>query len=231
MSLAQGELCDIQRDAEGWSAVRLLEWTNREFYGRVALPSSFGAEGVVILDMSSRAGLKFDLFTLDTDFLFPQTYALMREIEQRYQIVIERVRTPMTPEMQAVTYGEALWARDPNLCCQIRKVEPLKGKLKSYAAWISGIRREQARSRANAAKIAWDGQFDLVKVNPLADWTWTQVWEYIRANDVPYNSLHDQNYPSVGCTHCTRAVTPGEDMRAGRWPGFSKKECGLHGKG
>lgn len=230
MSLSQGELRDIQQEAENWSAVRLLEWANWQFTGQVALPSSFGAEGVVILDMSLRAGLKFDLFTLDTGFLFPETYALMKEIEQRYQIVIERIRTSITPEMQIAMYGDALWARDPNLCCQIRKVDPLRSKLKPYAAWISGIRREQALTRANAAKIGWDRKFNLVKVNPLADWTWTEVWDYVRANNVPYNSLHDQNYPSVGCTHCTRAVAPGEDLRAGRWAGFSKTECGLHGK-
>lgn len=231
MNVTEHELDEIRREAESWSAGKLLAWANQQFHGRVALPSSFGAEGMVLIDMSLRAGLKFDVFTLDTDFLFPQTYALMDEIERRYQIAIERVRSSLTPEMQAEEHGEALWARDPNLCCQIRKVEPLKAKLRRYAAWITGIRREQSPTRTRAAKVGWDAKFNLVKVNPLADWIGDQVWKYIRMNNVPYNPLHDQNYPSIGCTHCTRAVAPGEDMRVGRWPGFAKTECGLHEKG
>lgn len=228
MKITEVELREVERQAEGWSARKLLEWANRRFERRVALPSSFGAEGVVIVDMAERAGLRFDLFTLDTDFLFPETYELMRVIEERYHFEIGRVRPLLTPEAQAAAHGEALWGRDPNLCCQIRKVEPLKAKLKAYDAWISGIRREQSATRANTVKVGWDAKFGLVKVNPLADWTWAQVWEYIRENKVPYNPLHDKNYPSVGCTHCTRAVEAGEGMRAGRWPGFAKAECGLH---
>lgn len=231
VNVSESELDEIRQEAESWSAGELLEWVNRQFRERVALPSSFGAEGMVLIDMSARAGLKFDLFTLDTDFLFPQTYALMDEVENRYPIGIERIRPALTPEMQVEKHGEALWARDPNLCCQIRKVEPLKAKLRGYRAWISGIRREQSATRANTAKVGWDAKFNLVKVNPLADWTGAQVWDYIRTNRVPYNPLHDQNYPSIGCTHCTRAVAPGEDMRAGRWPRFAKTECGLHEKG
>jgi phosphoadenosine phosphosulfate reductase len=110
----------------------------------------------------------------------------------------------------------------------LRKVEPLKAKLAGLSAWVTGIRRDQAPTRANAKKIEWDKSFGLVKCNPLADWTWESVWEYIRAHDVPYNPLHEQNYPSIGCVQCTRQVQPGEDPRAGRWSGFAKKECGLH---
>lgn len=231
VELSETELQSIQQKAESWSAPALLEWANRQFRGKAALPSSFGAEGVVIVDMVFRAGLKFDLFILDTGFLFPETYGLIEEIEKRYRIAIERVRPSMTPQMQGAAHGEALWARDPNLCCEIRKVEPFEAKLKEYKAWISGIRREQSATRANAAKVGWDAKFKLVKVNPLADWTWVQVWDYIRANNLPYNPLHDRSYPSVGCTPCTRPVTVGESMRAGRWPGFFKTECGLHGRG
>lgn len=231
MEISGTELQNIQQLADSWSARELLEWANRQFCGRVALPSSFGAEGVVIIDMVFSAGLKFDLFTLDTGFLFPETYGLIEEIEKRYHVAIERVLPSMTPQMQAAAHGEALWTRDPNLCCEIRKVRALEAKLKSYEAWISGIRREQSPTRANAAKVGWDTKFKLVKLNPLADWTWAQVWDYIRANSLPYNPLHDRSYPSVGCTHCTRPVAAGESMRAGRWPGFSKTECGLHGRG
>jgi len=110
----------------------------------------------------------------------------------------------------------------------LRKVEPLKAKLGTLTAWATGIRRDQAATRANAKKIEWDEKFGLVKMNPIADWTWEAVWEYIREHNVPYNPLHEQNYPSIGCTYCTRQVQPGEDPRAGRWSGFAKKECGLH---
>ncbi|HJY85489.1 MAG TPA: phosphoadenylyl-sulfate reductase [Candidatus Acidoferrales bacterium] len=124
-----------------------------------------------------------------------------------------------------------LWSRKPDLYCELRKVLPLEKKLAELSAWITGIRREQAPTRANARKLEWHTKFGLVKLNPLADWSSVEVWEYIRANRVSYNPLHDQNYPSIGCTHCTRPVLPGEDPRAGRWAGFSKTECGLHGKG
>jgi phosphoadenosine phosphosulfate reductase len=145
-------------------------------------------------------------------------------------VTIERVFPLLTPEEQARVYGEALWKRNPDLCCNARKVEPLRRKLSQLDAWITSIRRDQTAARAGVRKIQWDEKFDLVKINPLADWTSKQVWRYIVAHDVPYNSLHDQNYPSIGCTHCTRAIRAGEDPRAGRWPGFAKTECGLHQK-
>ncbi|MFN3682061.1 MAG: phosphoadenylyl-sulfate reductase, partial [Nitrospira sp.] len=118
--------------------------------------------------------------------------------------------------------------RDPDLCCRLRKVEPLIDVLKSFDAWITGIRRDQAPSRAQAGLIEWDAKFGLVKVNPLARWTWSDVWTYITLYEVPYNSLHDRNYPSIGCVHCTKPVKPGEDLRSGRWQGLAKTECGLH---
>jgi len=183
-----------------------------------------------VIDIASRVHKDFRLFTLDTEFLFPETYNLMDRVEQRYGITIERVFPLLTPEEQARAYGEALWKRNPDQCCNLRKVEPLRRKLSQLDAWITSIRRDQTVARAGVRKIQWDEKFGLVKINPLADWTSKQVWRYIVAHDVPYNSLHDQNYPSIGCTHCTRAVGAGEDPRAGRWPGFAKTECGLHQK-
>jgi phosphoadenosine phosphosulfate reductase len=168
------------------------------------------------------------VFTLDTDFLFPETYELISHIEERYGIQVERVRTPITPDQQADKFGEALWMTNPDHCCAVRKIDPLTERLKSSSAWITGIRRQQSITRANAPKLEWDTRFGLVKANPLADWTEVQVWEYIREHQVPYNPLHDRGYPSIGCTHCTRAVLPGEDPRAGRWSGLEKTECGLH---
>ncbi len=217
-------------DREDWGAEELLRWALEHYHPEVALASSFGAEDVVLIDLAAREREAFRVFTLDTDFLFPETYELIEKIERRYVITVERSRASLTPSEQASVYGDALWARQPDICCQLRKVEPLKQKLAQLRAWVTGIRREQAPTRANAKKLEWDAAFGLVKLNPLADWTWTQVWDYIRAHDVPYNPLHDRSYPSIGCIHCTRPVQPGEDPRAGRWSGFTKTECGLHVK-
>jgi phosphoadenosine phosphosulfate reductase len=221
----------IQAAAEGWSAEALVRWALREFRPQVAIASSFGAEDVVLIHLAVRTGEGFGVFTLDTDFLFPETYALIETIEQRYGVRVERCHSGLSPEEQAQRHGEALWTRDPDLCCKLRKVEPLKKKLSTLEAWVTGIRREQAPTRAHARKVEWDAKFGLVKLNPLADWTWDQVWEYIRAHKVPYNPLHERNYPSIGCTYCTRPVKPGEGLRAGRWSGFEKSECGLHSAG
>jgi phosphoadenosine phosphosulfate reductase len=215
-------------DTESWNAPQVLHWGLNEFHPRVALATGFGAEGMVLIDMAARIRVDFRVFTLDTDFLFPETYALAERIEKHYGIKIERCRPQLTPEQQARKYGEALWSFDPDRCCALRKVEPLRRKLSELSAWATGIRRDQASTRAQARKVEWDEKFGLVKLNPLADWTLERVWDYIHRHQVPYNPLHDRNYPSIGCTHCTRPVMPGEDSRAGRWPGFQKTECGLH---
>ncbi len=224
------EIAQRQAEAERWSAQELVSWGLAEFHPRVVIASSFGAEDVVLIDMAGRAPSPFRVFTLDTDFLFAETYALIEQIEQRYGIQVERCRSALTPEEQARQYGEALWSSQPDQCCNLRKVQPLKAKLQEFDAWITGIRRDQAPTRKGARKLEWDAKFELAKLNPLADWTWDQVWDYIRTHHVPYNPLHDQNYPSIGCTYCTRPVLPGEDPRAGRWSGFQKTECGLHAK-
>ena len=227
MGSLEQQVTELQRDAEGWNAQQTLRWGISTFGQSVALACSFGAEDVVLIDMGSRLS-KFRVFTLDTDFLFPETYALIDEIEARYGVEVERTRPELTPEAQAARYGPALWVSRPDACCQLRKVEPLKKKLSGLAAWVTGVRRDQAPTRANTCKLEWDAKFGLAKLNPLADWNWLEVWEYIRANNVPYNPLHDRDYPSIGCTYCTRPVKPGEDPRAGRWSGFAKTECGLH---
>jgi phosphoadenosine phosphosulfate reductase len=183
---------------------------------------------MVLIDMASRVRKDFRLFTVDTEFLFAETYNLMDKIEERYGITIERAFSVLSPEEQEHSHGAALWTRDPDLCCNLRKVEPLRRKLTELSAWITSIRRDQTAARATARKIEWDEKFGKVKINHLVDWTSKQVWRYIHDHDVPYNALHDQDYPSIGCTHCTRAVRPGEDPRNGRWPGFAKTECGLH---
>ena len=221
-------LVEVQAAAEGWSAEQVLAWAAREFGDKAALASSFGAEDAVLIDISCKIDAPFAVFTLDTDFLFPETYELISRIEEKYGISVERLRPNLTPDSQAREFGDELWKTQPDLCCQMRKVEPLTQRLKASSAWITGIRREQSPTRANARKLEWDAKFGLVKLNPIADWTEIQVWEYIHSRNVPYNPLHDRGYPSIGCTHCTRAVLPGEDPRAGRWSGFAKTECGLH---
>ena len=218
----------VQLEAEGWSAEQVLLWGLREFHPRAAIASSFGAEDVALIDIAARVRPDIRVFTLDTDFLFAETYELIEKIEKKYGLRVERVKSRLTPELQAADFGAKLWTIDPNKCCELRKVEPLKAKLGTLTAWATGIRRDQAATRANAKKIEWDEKFGLVKMNPIADWTWDNVWQYIREHDVPYNPLHEQNYPSIGCTYCTRQVQPGEDPRAGRWSGFAKNECGLH---
>jgi phosphoadenosine phosphosulfate reductase len=218
----------LQTTAEAWSPERVLRWSFETFGSSVAISSAFGAEGMVLIDIASRVSQNFRLFTLDTEFLFPQTYNLMDQVEQKYGITIERVYSLLSPEEQERVHGPALWQRHPDQCCNLRKVEPLRRKLAELQAWITSIRRDQTATRAGAGKIEWDEKFGLVKINPLADWNSKQVWQYIRAHDTPYNALHDRSFPSIGCTHCTRAVRPGEDPRAGRWSGTSKTECGLH---
>jgi phosphoadenosine phosphosulfate reductase len=222
------QIAELQSRATPWGPDQTLAWAFETFGNRVAISSAFGAEGMVLIDLASRVQRDFRLFTIDTEFLFPETYALMDRIEQRYGIAVEKVYSMCSPEEQERTHGAALWSRDPDRCCNLRKVEPLRRKLNELDAWITSIRGDQTAARAGARKIEWDEKFGLVKVNPIVDWTSKQVWRYIQQHDVPYNSLHDQSYPSIGCTHCTSPVRPGEDPRAGRWPGFAKTECGLH---
>lgn len=225
---AQTLITDVANDAEAWSPHRALAWAFETFGCDVAISSAFGAEGMVLIDMASRIKKDFRLFTVDTEFLFPETYNLMDKIESKYGITIERVYPSLSPEEQERVHGQALWGRNPDLCCNLRKVEPLRQKLGQLGAWITSIRRDQTSVRAAAKRVEWDAKFGLVKINPIVDWSTKQVWRYIHDHDVPYNALHDQDYPSIGCTHCTRAVGPGEDPRAGRWSGFAKTECGLH---
>jgi phosphoadenosine phosphosulfate reductase len=226
--LTRERIADVQQAAENWTPQRTLAWAFDTFGDGVAISSAFGAEGMVLIDMASRVRNDFRLFTVDTEFLFPETYNLMDRIEEKYGITIEKVYSVLSPEEQEQSHGAALWTSDPDRCCNLRKVEPLRRKLGELSAWIASIRRDQTSVRAAAHRIEWDEKFGLVKINPMVDWTSKQVWRYIHDHGVPYNDLHNQNYPSIGCTHCTRAVRPGEDPRAGRWPGFAKTECGLH---
>ncbi|MFQ5878444.1 MAG: phosphoadenylyl-sulfate reductase [Acidobacteriota bacterium] len=210
------------------SPQEVLRWGIETFRGGITLACSFGAEDVALVDMVARIDPSVPIFYLDTGYLFPETLEVRDRIVERYGIRPMAVRPRLSIERQADMHGPDLYARRPDLCCTIRKVEPLRRHLEQFRAWITGIRRDQAPTRANARTVEWDRIFGLVKLNPLAPWRSEQVWAYIRSHDVPYNVLHERDYPSIGCWPCTRPVRPGEDPRAGRWADFPKQECGLH---
>jgi phosphoadenosine phosphosulfate reductase len=211
-------------DLEGSSAEEVLEYVVERFHPRLYVACSFQKEASVIMDMLLRIEPTTRFFTLDTDVLFEETYATWRALEERFGIQIDVYRG-LTLEEQAAEHGDALWARDPDKCCGIRKVTPLKRALSDVDCWVAGLRREQSKSRREAKKIDWDLRHGLWKANPLADWSEREVWAYIAEHDLPYNALHDRGYPSIGCTHCT---LPAADGRDGRWADAEKTECGLH---
>jgi phosphoadenosine phosphosulfate reductase len=209
----------------------VLAYALAHYPHNLILACSFGAEDVALVDMIQKIDPRTPLFYLDTDFLFPETYEVRDRIVAKYGLLpaqVIQVKSLFTPEQQAAQYGDNLWLREPDECCNLRKVQPLTQILSGYSAWVTGIRRDQGPTRANAGLVEWDQKFGLVKFNPLAKWRGDDVWTYIRLHDVPYNPLHDRQYPSIGCTHCTAPVLPGEDSRSGRWKDFGKTECGLH---
>ena len=225
------ELKDINQRFEGQTPQEVLAYGLGQYFPSIVLACSFGPEDVVIWDMMHQINPKSSFFYLDTDFLFKETHDVRERIKIKYSLRSEQiieVKSEFTPEQQAEKFGDLLWIQQPDQCCKIRKVDPLTRVLKGYSAWVTGIRRDQAPTRANAKIMEWDEKFKLVKFNPLAAWTNDAVWSYIKANDLPYNVLHDQNYPSIGCTHCTAPVQLGQDPRSGRWNNFEKTECGLH---
>ena len=222
---------DLQRisaEFENASPETILRWASENFGKDLAVATGFGAEGCVLVAMLSSISAEARIFYLDTDLLFPETYELRDRLETRYGVRFER-RTPrLSIADQASKYGERLWERQPDLCCRLRKVEPLQEMLKGARAWVTAIRREQSLQRANIGLVERDEKFGLIKINPLATWSSRDVWEYIVRHEVPYNPLHDHGYPSIGCVPCTTPVRIGEDMRAGRWRGTGKTECGIH---
>jgi phosphoadenosine phosphosulfate reductase len=221
-------LARLTSEMEGKEPQEVLRWAVDEFQPGLALACSFGGpSGMVLLDMVMKIDPNVEVFYLDTDFLFPETYHLRDVCEAKYGFKSIGYKSLLTPEAQATKYGEALWTRDPDQCCALRKVEPNERALEEKTAWIAGMRRDQSKTRADIGIVEWDEKFNLVKLNPLAAWDEKQVWSYIMANDVPYNELHNRSYPSIGCTYCTKPVKDGEDPRSGRWQGFDKEECGI----
>lgn len=209
-------------------AERLLDWAVEVFAPELCLATSFGPQSIVLMHMISRIRPQTTVFYLDTDLLFPETYELRGRLAARLGLAITRVPATLSLEQQAASFGPELWSHDPDRCCRLRKVLPLRNFLAGRRAWITGIRASQTRLRAQAALVEWDDANGLVKLNPLLRWTNEQVWGYIRTHDLPSSRLHLEGYPSIGCRPCTRPVRPGDDPRSGRWPGFGKTECGIH---
>lgn len=222
-----------ERAAKATAALAVLQQVAAE-YSPATLANSFGAEDMVLMDMICRHGLNLEIFSLDTGRLNDETYRLMDTAQEKYGREIQ-VYFPESAEVEAFVRKEGInpFYRSIELrkaCCGIRKVAPLKRALADKQAWITGLRREQAVTRADLPVQEHDEGFGLEKFNPLVDWSEADVWAYIQHHEVPYNELHDQNYPSIGCAPCTRAITVGEDIRAGRWwwENPELKECGLH---
>ncbi len=240
------EVEKVNKELETKSAEEVLNWAIDRFSPKIAFASSFGAEDCVVIDMIARinpvrkngfsngVNPKTKIFTLDTGRLPEETYDVMERIREKYKIPIEvyfpdrKVVEELETKEGFYSFRNSIEAR--KYCCGIRKIEPLKRALAGLDAWITGLRRKQAVTRAETGKVEIDAANNLVKINPLADWKEKQVWDYIKKHNVPYNALHDENYPSIGCAPCTRAIKPGEDVRTGRWwwelP--EQRECGLH---
>ena len=221
-------LAHVAPSLEKLPVEKVLRWAVDNFSPNLCLATSFGPQSIVLMHQVSKISPEILVFYLDTELLFPETYALREELSRRLGLKFERVEPEHTVEQQAEQNGPRLWARDPDLCCRLRKVLPLRRFLADKRAWITGVRNGQSALRAHAPLIEWDASNGVVKLNPIVRWTSSRVWNYIRENDQPFNPLHEKGFSSIGCQPCTRAVLPGEDVRAGRWPGLAKSECGIH---
>ncbi|MDX8045227.1 phosphoadenylyl-sulfate reductase [Gracilibacillus sp. S3-1-1] len=210
-------------------AEKILEWAYQTYGDSLVYACSFGAESMVLIDMIARVKPDASLVFLDTGLHFQETYDLIDEVKERYPLLsIEMKQPELTVDEQREKHGAALWSRKPDQCCYIRKVKPLEEALSGATAWISGLRRAQSPTRANTDFLNKDERFQSIKVCPLIHWSWDDVWDYIEKHQLPYNKLHDQNYPSIGCVPCTSPVTDASDERSGRWANSQKTECGLH---
>lgn len=206
----------------------ILKWASDRFAPKFTMATAFGPEGMTILYMLSQVAPHTPVFNLETGYQFPETLALREKVKEVYGIEVEYKLPDTTVQQYEAQHGGPLYKTNPNQCCFDRKLRVLHKAARGQHAWASAIRRDQSPDRAAAPIVGWDRKFQLVKVSPLANWTKQDVWGLIQKEGIPYNPLHDQNYPSVGCWPCTRATAFGEDERAGRWSGFQKTECGLH---
>lgn len=222
---------ELARHWEGQSPTATIERAVEAFGESLVLACSFGSENVVLIDLLTRVWPEARALFIDTGYHFAETLELKDRILERYpRLRLEVAKPLLTVEEQQAHHGERLFERQPDQCCALRKVEPLNRALRPYKAWMTGMRRDQAHTRTNLGVIQWDAGRGMVKFNPLANWTDRQIWTYIFKHQLPYNPLHDQGYPSIGCSPvtCTAAVLAGADSRSGRWQGKAKTECGLH---
>jgi phosphoadenosine phosphosulfate reductase len=213
---------------QGKTPQGILTWAVETFGSRLTMATAFGAEGCCLIHMLAEIDPKVRIFNLETGYQFHETLELRERIKERYGIEVEFILPELTVAEYEAEHGGPLYVHRPDQCCHDRKILPLRRAVAGYTAWISAIRGDQTAHRAAAGLVQWDAKFSLVKVNPLLDWTRKDVWNFIARHDVPYNPLHDEGYPSIGCWPCTRPIADGEDERAGRWAGTTKKECGLH---
>jgi phosphoadenosine phosphosulfate reductase len=227
-AITREDLSRSAQELETSSAVDILRWAADRFAPRLTFATGFGMEGCVLVDLIATHALPVDIFSLDTGLLFPETYDLWTRLESRYGVSIRAVHPAHSVSEQAEREGPELWTRDPDRCCDLRKTEPLTGVLRDFDAWVSAIRRDQTPERSGTPAVGWDSRFGIAKISPLVRWTFSDVQAYVRDHDVPVNPLHARGYPSIGCMPCTSPVQAGEDLRAGRWRGREKKECGLH---
>jgi len=230
MAPAAELIADANRLLAEASPQDMLRWAVAEFHPRLLMATAFGAEGCCLIHMLAEIEPTTSIINSDTGYRFAETLAVREEIARRYGIAVELVQPESTVAEYEAEHGGPIYGHRPDQCCHDRKVLPLRRAVEQYAprAWISAIRRDQTSHRAAAGVVEWDRKFNLVKINPLLHWTKSDVWSFILRHNVPYNRLHDEGYPSIGCSPCTRPVGVGEDDRAGRWAGKVKKECGLH---
>lgn len=224
-------LSELERESlalEKASPKEILAWAVERFAPKFSMATAFGPEGMTIIHMLAEVAPATPIFNLDTGYQFAETLELREEVKRRYGIEVELKKPANTVEEYEKLNGGPVYKTDPTRCCFERKLSVLHEAAKQYDAWASAIRRDQSEARAGAPIVGWDKKFGLVKVSPLANWSKKDVWGLINKENIPYNPLHDQGYPSIGCQPCTRSVLPGEDERAGRWSGFAKTECGLH---
>jgi phosphoadenosine phosphosulfate reductase len=227
-SVSQRDFGEVNERLAGASPRAVLEWAVERFYPRLTLATAFGAEGCVLIHLLAEVEPKVRVFNLETGYQFPETLALRDEIAKRYGIEVELVRPDATVADYERAHSGPLYVTNPDQCCYDRKIVPLRRALAGYDAWITAIRSDQTQHRAGAEVVGADPRFGLVKINPLLSWSRRDIWAFIVTHGVPYNPLHDQGYPSIGCWPCTQRVAAGDDERAGRWAGLAKTECGLH---
>ena len=231
--LTAAEVRSLDQQFNGQKTEEILAWAWRRFGARAAIGTSFQGAGLVMMHLAKVNQLPLPVFTLDTGLLFPETLALKRRLEGFFGFNIESLVPDLTVEEQADINGPELWTSNPDLCCTIRKVFPLRDRLSELDCWVTGLRRQQSDTRSSIGIIelySFDEATgrDIVKLNPMANWSRERVWNYLREHKIPYNPLHDQGYRSIGCQPCTRLTANGEGERAGRWTGFNKVECGIH---